>query len=359
MFPRFILFVTLVLAFVFVASSQTKLLRFPDIYGDRVVFTYGGDLWTTSSSGGTATRITAHPGMETYAKFSPDGKWIAFTGQYDGDEQVYVVAAGGGEPKQLTFYPSRGPLAPRWGLDNQVEGWTKDGRIVFRGGRDSWSLPIARLYTVSPNGGPAEPLPMPEAGSGDFSADGTKMVYSPRFRDFRPEKRYQGGQANKLYIYDLSTNDAQLISDSPFASRDAMWIGNTIFYNSDRDGKFNLYAYDPVSKKTTQVTHNRDWDVRWPSSDNQNKIIYERDGELEVMDVASKKANKLSIFVPDDGINKRKRQASVANRITWGNLSPKGERVVFSARGDIFTVPIEKGGARNLTRTPGAHDRFP
>jgi len=145
MFPRFILFVTLVLAFVFVASSQTKLLRFPDIYGDRVVFTYGGDLWTTSSSGGTATRITAHPGMETYAKFSPDGKWIAFTGQYDGDEQVYVVAAGGGEPKQLTFYPSRGPLAPRWGLDNQVEGWTKDGRIVFRGGRGSWSLPRASL----------------------------------------------------------------------------------------------------------------------------------------------------------------------------------------------------------------------
>jgi tricorn protease len=168
MFPRFILFVTLVLAFVFVASSQTKLLRFPDIYGDRVVFTYGGDLWTTSSTGGTATRITAHPGMETYAKFSPDGKWIAFTGQYDGDEQVYVVAAGGGEPKQLTFYPSRGPLAPRWGLDNQVEGWTKDGKIVFRSGRDSWSLPIAKLYTVSPNGGPAEPLPMPEAGQEIF-----------------------------------------------------------------------------------------------------------------------------------------------------------------------------------------------
>ena len=359
MLRKFIFSFPLLLIFAFIVSGQTKLLRFPDIYGDRVVFTYGGDLWTTSSSGGTATRITAHPGMETYAKFSPDGKWIAFTGQYDGDEQVYVVAAGGGEPRQLTFYPSRGPLAPRWGLDNQVEGWTKDGKIVFRSGRDSWSLPIAKLYTVSPNGGPSEPLPMPEAGSGDFSADGTKMVYSPRFRDFRPEKRYQGGQANKLYIYDLSTNDAQLISDSPFASRDAMWIGNTIYYNSDRDGKFNLYAYDPGSKKTTQVTHNRDWDVRWPSSDNQNKIIYERDGELEVMDVASKRANKLSVFVPDDGINKRKRQASVANRISAAELSAKGERAVFSARGDIFTVPIEKGGARNLTRTPGAHDRFP
>src|SRR5438552_8490126 len=126
------------------SQAQTKLLRFPDVYGDRVVFTYGGDLWTTSTGGGTATRLTAHPGVETYAKFSPDGKWIAFTGQYDGDEQVYVIPSGGGEPKQLTFYPSRGPLAPRWGLDNQVDGWTKDDKIFFRSERDSWSLPITR-----------------------------------------------------------------------------------------------------------------------------------------------------------------------------------------------------------------------
>ena len=155
------------------AAAQTKLLRFPDVFGDRVVFTFGGDLWTASANGGTAVRLTAHPGVETYAKFSPDGKWIAFTGQYDGDEQVYVVASSGGEPKQLTFYPSRGPLAPRWGYDNQVHGWTRDGRIIFRSERDSRTLPVARLYTVSPSGGPAQPLPMPEAGSGDLSPDGT------------------------------------------------------------------------------------------------------------------------------------------------------------------------------------------
>ncbi|MFL6466881.1 MAG: S41 family peptidase [Pyrinomonadaceae bacterium] len=353
------LLVTLVFGFGFTLSAQTKLLRFPDIYGDRIVFTYGGDLWTVSTTGGSAFRLTAHPGVETYAKFSPDGKWIAFTGQYDGDEQVYVVSSAGGEPKQLTYYPSRGPLAPRWGYDNQVQGWTNDGRIVFRSQRDSWSLPIAKLYTVSPNGGAAEALPMPEAGSGDYSPDGTKMAYSPRFRDFRPEKHYAGGQANKLFIYDLKTNDAKLISDTPYSTRDAMWIGNLVYYNSDKDGKFNLYAYDTSSGKTTQVTRNRDWDIRWPSSDDQSKIIYERDGELEVMDLGSKKTAKLSILVPDDGINKRKRQASVANRISSWGLSPKGERAVFSARGDIFTVPIEKGGARNLTRTSGANDRFP
>src|SRR5262245_11325262 len=159
------------------ASAQTKLLRFPDIHGDKVVFTYGGDLWTAPASGGTATRLTAHPGVEVFGKFSPDGKWIAFTGQYDGDEQVYVIPAGGGEPKQLTYYPARGPLTPRWGYDNQVYGWTADGkRIIFKSQRDSWTLPVARLYTVPMTGGPATPLPMPEAGSGAFSADGSKIV---------------------------------------------------------------------------------------------------------------------------------------------------------------------------------------
>src|SRR5262245_1891151 len=209
------------------ASAQTKLLRFPDIYGDKVIFTYGGDLWLASTSGGMATRLTAHPGVELFAKFSPDGKWIAFTGQYDGDEQVYVVPVTGGEPKQLTFYPARGPLAPRWGYDNQVYGWTPDGKaVVFRSNRDSWTLGVCNLYTVPITGGPAEKLPMPESGAGDYSPDGTKLVYSPRFRDFRSEKRYSGGQANDLFVFDLATNDAKRITDNPRADRDPMWIGN-------------------------------------------------------------------------------------------------------------------------------------
>ncbi len=347
---------------VFVAGgvfAQTKLLRFPDIHGDRVVFSYGGDLWTVGATGGTATRLTAHPGVETFPKFSPDGRWIAFTGQYDGDEQVYVMPAGGGEPRQLTFYPSRGPLAPRWGYDNQVYGWTRDGKIFFRGLRESWSLPIARLFAVSPEGGPVEALPMPEAGSGDFAPDGARMVYSPQSRDFRPEKRYEGGQANTLYIFNTTSFAAEKISEGPRASRDAMWIGNTIYYNSDRDGKFNLYAYDTATKQTRQVTKNRDWDIRWPSSDNQGKIVYERDGEIEVFDVGAGRAQKLSITVPDDGVNRRRRQMSVANLVSSYSLSPKGERALFAARGDVYTAPIERGGVVNLTNTSGAHDKFP
>lgn len=359
------LFVTATaVAFLLLASTavfaQTKLLRFPDIHGDRVAFTYAGDIWTAAATGGSAIRLTAHPGVEVFAKFSPDGKWIAFTGQYDGDEQVYVIPSTGGVPRQLTFYPARGPLAPRWGWDNQVYGWSKDGkRIFFRSLRDSWSLPIARLYSVSVDGGPTEPLPMPEAGSGDYSPDGARMVYSPQSRDFRSEKRYGGGQANKLYIFDLQTNDAKPITEGPRPTRDPIWIGDTIYFNSDRDGHFNIYSYGVSSGKTAQVTRSKQWDVRWPSSDHEGRIVYEMNGELQILDAKSGKTTPLSITVPDDGLARRPSRISAANNIESYDLSPKGERALFSARGDIFTAPIEKGPTRNLTHSSGAHDKWP
>jgi len=367
LFPKYLLVVfraTALLAVAFIFSittfSQTKLLRFPDIKGDKVVFTYGGDLWTAPSSGGTAMRLTSHPGVELFGKFSPDGKWIAFTGQYDGDEQVFVIPTSGGEPRQLTFYPARGPLAPRWGWDNQVYGWSNDGkRIFFRSLRDSWSLPIARLYSVSIDGGPSEPLPMPTAGSGDYSPSGTEMAYSPQSRDFRSEKRYGGGQANALYIFDFKTSSAKRITEGPRATRDPMWIGETIYFDSDRDGHFNLYAYSVSTGRTTEVTQNRTYDVRWPSSDNQGQIVYELNGELQVFDAKARKSTAISITVPDEGINKRPSRVFAGNLIESVGLSPKGERVVVSARGDIFTIPIEKGPTRNLTNSSGAHDKWP
>jgi len=362
MFAGRVLTTTALFIFLFAltAFGQTKLLRFPDISDDRVAFTYASDLWIAPAGGGTATRLTAHPGMEVFAKFSPDGKWIAFTGQYDGDEQVYVVPAAGGEPKQLTFYPAKGPFAPRWGYDNQVMGWTNDGQsIVFRSQRDSWTLPVSRLYKVSAGGGTAEALPMPEAGSGDFSPDGKQMVYSPRTRDFRSEKRYGGGQANTLYIYDLATNDAKKISEGVRPWRDAMWIGDKIFFNSDKDGKFNLYAYDVTGGKTTPATSFKDWEVRWASSDDQSRIVYERNGELEIYDTRSNKSTKLNINVPDDGVYKRPRNVNAAQVLENVALAPKGERVLFGARGDIFSAPVEKGGTRNLTHSSNAHDKFP
>jgi tricorn protease len=340
-------------------SAQTKLLRFPDIHGDKVVFCYAGDLWLASTSGGTATRLTAHDGLELFPKFSPDGKWIAFTGQYDGDEQVYVIPATGGAPKQLTYYPARGPLPARWGYDNQVYGWTNDGKaVLFRSLRDSWELSHSRLYTVSVDGGLPEPLPMPVSGAGDFSPDGKRVIYSPLFRDFRTWKRYQGGWAQDLYIFDLATFALERVTDDPHADRDPMWIGNKIYFASDRDGTLNLYSYDLSSKKTTEVTHSHDWDVRWPSKGEDGEIVYELDGELNILDTKPGKSKHISIFVPNDGVAMRPSRVSAERFIEDFSLSPKGERALFVARGDIFTAPIENGPTRNLTDSSNAHDKW-
>jgi tricorn protease len=347
-------------AFLLSSQAQTKLLRFPDIHGTQVVFTYGGDLWTASASGGTAIRLTAHPGLELFAKFSPDGKWIAFTGQYDGDEQVYVMPSTGGEPRQLTFYPARGPMAPRWGYDNQVYGWTNDGkRVIYRSLRDGWFNGSSRLYTVSMDGGPSDPLPMPSSGAGSFSPAGNRIVYSPQARDFRTEKRYSGGTANQLYIFDVETHEAKKISEGERASRDPMWVGNSIYYDSDKDGHFNLYAYDVPSGKTSQLTTNKTYDLRWPSSDRESRIVYELNGELQIFDVKSRKVTPISINVPTDGVARRPSRVNAGNMIEQFGLSPKGERAIFAARGDIFTVPIEKGAVRNLTDTSAVHEKWP
>jgi tricorn protease len=340
------------------ASAQTRLLRFPDIHGDRVVFTYAGDLWAAPATGGTAARLTAHPGQEMFARFSPDGRWIAFTGQYDGDEQIYVIPSTGGVPRQLTFYPARGPLPPRWGYDNQTIGWSRDGKaVLFRSLRDSWDIAESRLYTVPVEGGLAEPLPMPTSGAGDLSPDGRQVVYTPVARDFRSWKRYQGGWAQDLYLFDLASHETRNITAHPRTDRDPMWIGGRIFFNSDRTGTLNLWSYDVASGQVAQVTRSDRWDVRWPSDDEEGRIVYELGGELQVLDTRTGQSRALSIDVPTDSLYDRPSQVSAAEQIEDAALSPKGERVVFVARGDVFTAPIEKGVTRNLTRSSRFHEK--
>ena len=263
-----------------------------------------------------------------FAKFSPDGKWIAFTGQYDGDEQVYVIPAAGGEPKQLTYYPAHGPLTPRWGYDNQVYGWTPDGtRVLFRSMRDAdgGGRVESALYTVPVDGGLPVKLPMPTSGAGDFSPDGKRMIYSPLFRDFRTWKRYEGGWAQDLYIYDLASNAIAPVAHSVRTERDPMWIGNTIYFVSDRDGTLNLYSYDIASQQIEELTHSTEWDVRWASSDNVSKVVYELDGELHVYDTKVRKDVKLDITVPDDGLNRR------PSRVRGGQVR-RGVRSVAQGR---------------------------
>ncbi|MDR3108539.1 MAG: PDZ domain-containing protein [Planctomycetaceae bacterium] len=344
-------------------DTGTKLLRYPDINRNTVVFCHGGDIWRVSTKGGTATRLTAHEGLELFPKISPDGKWLAFTGQYDGDEQVYVMPIGGGVPRQLTFYPAMGPNPPRRGCDNIVYGWTPDSKkVLFRSLRDSNSVTeLGALFTVSLEGGLPVKLPMPTTGAGDFSPDGKKIVYSPLFRDFRSWKRYQGGWAQYLTIFDLETNETKRLDKNVRTERDPMWIGNSIYFVSDRTGTMNLFKYDIASEEITQCTYEQTWDVRWATSDKVSKIIYELAGELVIYDTSDKAAEdrttKLTINVPHDGLAMRPQRKNVSRNIEEFALAPGGKRAAVIARGDLFSVPIEKGYSRNLTNTSNAHER--
>lgn len=340
------------------AQERTQLLRYPDISGDTVVFCSGGDLWKAPVAGGVARRLTAHPGVELFPRFSPDGNWIAFTGQYDGDEQVYVMPAEGGEPRQLTWYPAHGPLPPRWGSDNQVLGWTPDGTaVLFRSLRDAGGGSDGRVYTVSLDGGLPVALPMPEAGVTQFSPDAKTVVYSPLARDFRTWKRYQGGWAEDLFIFDLKTFERERIASTIRTERDPMWIGDSIYFVSDRDGWLNLYRFDVATKDIRQITQSSTWDVRWPGYDRQGHIVYELGGNLRVYDTTSGTDQELAITVPDDGLWKRHRVVDASKFIEDFDIGPKGKRALLSARGDVFTVPVEHGPTRNLTQDSGAHSR--
>jgi tricorn protease len=272
---------------------------------------------------------------------------------------VYVVPAEGGEPRQLTYYPARGPFPPRGGYDNQVMGWTPDGtQILFRSQRDADGVRSeGQLFTVAAKGGPARALPMPTSGAGDFSPDGKRLAYSPLFRDFRTWKRYQGGWAQDLYVYGLATNDAKPFATSVRTERDPMWIGERICFTSDRDGTLNLYSWDPKTDGVEKLTSSATWDVRWPSSDNASRIVYELNGELRILDVRTKADQAVPIFVPNDGVARRPARVSAEKQVEGFELSPRGERALFVARGDVFTLPIEKGPTRNLTATSGAHDK--
>ncbi|OAB59346.1 peptidase S41 [Leptolyngbya valderiana BDU 20041] len=338
--------------------ANTKLLRFPDVHGDRVVFSYGGDLWGAPVSGGTAYRLTSHPGLELFAKFSPDGRTIAFTGQYAGDEQVYVMPASGGEPRQLTFYPAVGPLPPRWGYDNQVYGWSPDGEsILYRSRRDAWDSSAATLFTVRLDGSLPQAMPMPVAGAGTFAQNGEAVFYSPLFRDFRTWKRYEGGWAQDLWLFDLKAGEARQLTDHPRTDRDPMWIDGQGYFVSDRDGTLNLYRIDPETGETEQLTDHDQWDVRWASADDRGQIVYELDGELRLFNAADGSDRGIDIVVPDDGLNRRVRWVDVADDVRDASLSPTGQRVLFNARGNLFNAPVGEGITRSLTNRSTAHDR--
>ncbi|MBD0373494.1 MAG: PD40 domain-containing protein [Pyrinomonadaceae bacterium] len=338
-------------------DGMARLLRFPDIRGNLIAFVYAGDIWTVPSQGGTARRLTSHPGIELFPKISPDGRWIAFSGEYNGTRQVFVISTEGGEPRQLTYYNDVGPLPPRGGWDNTVMGWTPDGRnVLFRSNRVAQSNRLSRPYLISVDGGTEQPLAITESGSASFSPDGSRLAFTPITNEFRGWKRYRGGQSPDVWIYDLQSNTSEQITNTRAQDMVPVWLGDTIYYLSDRDWTMNLFAYNTRTKKTRKVTNHSDYDVLWPSGSG-DELVYEAGGYIYRLNGG--KEERVPIKVYGDFADTVPYFKNVRQNIESFSLSPTGVRALFAARGDIFTAPAKEGEVRNLTDSQGVRELSP
>ncbi len=343
------------------AANEARLLRFPTIYNDKVAFVYAGDIYEVSSQGGTARRLTSDPGLELFPRFSPDGKWIAFTGQYDGNFNVYVMPSEGGQPKQLTFRQDAEQVPERFGPNDEVISWTPDGNnILFLSRNEAFTSWFGKLFTVSLNGGMPVEFPVPKGGLLSFSPDGNKFAYNRIFRDFRTWKRYYGGLAQDIYIHDMKTMDEEKITDWKGTDKNPMWYKNTIYFLSDRDTdhRMNIWAYDVNSRQTIQVTTFTDYDCNWASL-GLDAIVFENGGYLYVLNLADEKVHRLEISIPNDETLGMSNWVDASKNINSFDISPDGERAVFEARGDIFTLPKENGNTRDITNTSDADEKNP
>ena len=336
-------------------AEEGRLLRFPTTNGQDVVFSYAGDLYKAPLSGGQAVRLTSHVGYEMFARYSPDGNTIAFTAQYDGNTEVYSIPARGGEPQRLTYTStnSRDDLGDRMGPNNIVMGWSPDGRNIIYRNRIGDGY-IGKLWTISSKGGMSEELPLPEGGFCCYSPDGKKLAYNRTMREFRTWKYYRGGQADDIWIYDgksvknITENEAQDIMP--------MWIGDEIYFISDRDHWMNIFVYNTKSGVTTKVTDFKEYDVKFPST-NGRLIVFENAGYLYSLDPVSKQYKRIDIELNAEGIYARGEKMDVSRNLSSVSISEKGDRFVVTARGEVFSAPVGKGVVKNLSRTPGANER--
>ncbi len=339
------------------AREEARLLRFPATNGNEIVFTYAGDLWTVPAAGGEARRLTSHLGYEAFARFSPDGKQIAFTGEYDGNREVYLIPAEGGEPVRLTWTAtnSRDDMGDRMGPNNIVMNWTPDGKsIVFRN-RISDGF-AAKLYKVSPKGGMPEEIPLPEGGFCSWSPDGKKLAYNRVMREFRTWKYYRGGMADDIWIWDPKAKKVSNITSNDAQDIFPMWIGDKIYFASDRDMTMNLFCYETKTGKTSKVTDFKEYDIKFPSSDGKT-IVFENGGWIWRFNPADGSCAKVPVTLAGDNIQARPERRAVGKRITGSALSPDGTRMVATARGEVFDIPVGKGVTRNISRSPGSNDR--
>ncbi|WP_423811278.1 S41 family peptidase, partial [Pseudoalteromonas nigrifaciens] len=332
-------------------TQDTRLLRFPDIHKESVTFVYAGDIYIANTKTGKSTRLTDHIGFETFPKFSPDGSQIAFSAQYNGSRQVYVMNRDGSDLKQLTYYNDVGVMPPRGGFDYRVLDWTPDGKhIVFRANRTPYGQRVGRPYIVPAAGGLEQPLAIPETGGGMLSPDGKQYVYTPIDREFRTWKRTRGGRAQDVWVYDLENNKSKQLTTDRATDQQPTWVNNNIYYVSDREYTLNLYKHQD-GKNPIKVTNHSDFDVLWPSA-GPNAIVYENGGYLYRFDDATQQSEKLSINVQGNREHTMAYSKNVSDFIDSMDVSHDGKRVLFTARGELFSVPVKNGPTRNLSHTP-------
>jgi tricorn protease len=332
--------------------KDTRLLAQPAISKTHIAFIYAGDLWVSSINGTEVRRLTSDEGVESNPAFSPDGKMIAFSAQYDGNVDVYVVPVEGGSPKRLTWHPSA----------DIVQGFTPDGAsVLFSSPRAVFTDRYTQLFTVPVNGnGPEEALKIPNASEGTYSPDGSRIAYNPLFGAFGEWKHYRGGTVSTISILKLSDSSVEKVSQPQGRCNDTdpMWIGDSIYFRSDRNGEFNIFSYDLKSKVIRQLTKHEDFPIVKASSGG-GQIVYEQAGYIHILDPKSAKSTRVPIGVASDLIETRPRFVRGFRYIRDGGISPTGARAVLEFRGEIVTVPAEKGDPRNITQTPGVNERSP
>jgi tricorn protease len=335
-----------------VSTTDTRMLSQPAVSATQIAFAYGGDLWIAKLDGSDARRLTSADGDETAPVFSRDGKWIAFAGNYDGNVDTYLVPATGGEPKRLTWHPG----------NDIPQAFTPDGgKVLFTSNRADFSGRYSQLWTAPAAGGVEERLPIPNAAQATYSPDGRYLAYNPIGRRFEQWKGYRGGTVSQLWLIDTRSWEVEKIPQPKGRSNDvdAMWLSpDVVWFRSDRDGEFNLYSYDRRTKSVTRATTHNDFPVI-AASGGAGRILYEQAGWLHLFDPTASRAQRLAIGVAADLRETRPRWVKGADFIRWASLSPSGARAAFEMRGEIVTVPAEKGDPRNLTNTPGAHERTP
>ena len=331
-------------------SQGTRLLRQPTIHNEQVVFVYANDLWTASVKGGNAQRLTSDIGYESVPHFSPDGKMIAFTGEYDGNVDVFVIPATGGTPQRLTYHPS----------GDYVTGWTPENKILFRSDREGTPTQTTKFFTIGLDDSYPSSMKLTRAAYGEISPDGNHIAYTP-ITSWDPEWRnYRGGQAMPIWIVDLKTMELQTTSQ-PTKERhlDPVWFDGKVYFLSERDYTSNIWYYDPQSKEEVQVTFHKKFDVKSLDAD-ANQIVYEHGGFLNLLNPNTGNTNVIPITVNADLNTSRERWENAnARDLINSSLSPNGMRAIFEYRGEIFSVPKEKGSWRNLSNSSGSAERSP